>query len=313
MTLVQTLKRGVPAPIKRLVRKGYAESRLVTALSSHLPRLGCIDVGASYYPHVRWQLMLESVRTEWIAVEPNVANIEYVRSWRWPSTVAAVTTGLSEHGGEQILHITNVDSGSSLLEPVIADSVSHRFQNRDYFFPFRPVRIETLTLRQVTDRFDQDLPLCVKLDTQGTELSILRGAQAVFDAGRFVGIEMEATLLAQPVMQGSGKFWEACKYLEEQGFELLQFKPIPGPSRFTPRPARGNTFLNECDAVFAIRRDVAARRPPAARAALLAFYLSYRLFEEGLALLEADEGLRSSLAGNGCDVDALMSLIRRLA
>ena len=128
-----------------------------------------------------------------------------------------------------------------------------------------------------------------------------------------VGLELEATLLAQPVMKGAGKFWEASRYLEAMGFELVHLKPISGPSRFGARVGRGNTYLNECDAVFSLRRDVVKGLSPQYRVALFAFYLCYRLYEESFSLLEDDRELATLLADRGCELKALSALIRRLA
>jgi hypothetical protein len=206
-----------------------------------------------------------------------------------------------------------VDSGSSLLEPKIPASMAGRILNLDYFFPMRQQRIETMTLAEVAARGKSGAPIFVKLDTQGTELSILSGAERLLHDRSIVGIEMEATLLAQPIMQGAGKFWEAARYLEEAGFELLLIHPIYGPSRLGRRKARGYTFINECDAVFALRPDLAAALPLAHRVGLLAFYLCNRLFEEALAFLGSDPEVVRSLADRGCDTRALTATIRAIA
>jgi FkbM family methyltransferase len=258
-------------------------------------------------------LFLESPHTRWIAVEPNQANIEYVRHWKWQSSVSTCTVGLSETGGPQTLYITNVDSGSSLLEPIIPASMSRRWRNLEYFFPVRRQQIETLTLPQALAGVAGELPIFIKLDTQGTELSILRGAERLLSARRVIGIEMEATLLAQPIMQGAGKLWQACEYLEGLGFELIHVKPIYGPSRHGSGRPRNLTFLNECDAVFALRPDIAATLTAAARALLLAFYMCNRLFEQALALLEEDRAVAEHLKERGCDLKRLAAAIRAMS
>jgi FkbM family methyltransferase len=273
-----------------------------------LPSSLCIDVGASYYPHGRWHLFLDSPETRWLAVEPNVQNLGYVKTWSFPSRIHVCSTGLSEQGGPQTLFITHVDSGSSLLEPRISPSMARRV-NPDYLFPFERRTIETLTLPQAAASVDNSLPVLVKLDTQGTELSILKGAHEWIAGHRIVGIEMESTLQAEPVMSGAGKFWEACAYFESQGYELLDVKPIFGASRVGSRP-RGKTFLNECDAVFALRQDVAAGLSPEHRILLLAFYLCYHFYEEALLMLEDDAGMRAALEARGCDVASLRDAIR---
>jgi FkbM family methyltransferase len=310
---LRSLRRAVPEPIKRLARRLTRDARLARALTPYLPELVCVDVGASYFPHAKWRLFLQSARTHWIAVEPNQDNLGYTKSWAWPSRISCRTTGLSREGGRQTLYVTNVDSGSSLLEPVVSESMSRRMLHLDYLFPVRTREIETVTLAQVLDGVDPGAPSFVKLDTQGTELSILSGAEQLIRSRRIMGIELEATLLAQPVMRGSGRFWQACQYLEDLGLELLQVHPIYGPTRFGVQRPRGVTYLNECDAVFAVRADIARTLSTEQRTGLLVFYLCNRLFEEALMLLADDGAVSTYLSGRGCDLQSLNKAIKALA
>lgn len=310
MSLGLAVRRMIPQAFKNFLRQGTLPWRVSRLLSPYLPAAVCVDVGASYYPHGKWLTFLNAPKTQWLAVEPNEANIGYVKSWSWPSQVSACTTGLSRGGGTQTLYVTNVDTGSSLLPPEIPASMKHRVTNLDYFFPVTERRIDTLTLVQALGGLSATAPVFVKLDTQGTELSILQGAQALFDTRRIVGIEMESTMLAQPVMKGSGKFWQACEYMEQQGFELLHVKPIHAPRRSGRSRPQLYTFLNECDAVFAMRPDVAAALPVEYRTSLLAFYLTNLFYEEALSLLERDAEVTGFLRGQGCSVDALLATLK---
>lgn len=311
MSLGLIFRRLIPQSAKNFLRQRNLPWRISNLLSPHLPTAVCVDVGASYYPHGKWLLFLNAPAIQWLAVEPNEANIGYIKSWIWPCKVSVCTTGLSRDGGSQILYVTNIDSGSSLLLPEIPDSMKHRVRNLDYFFPVTPRKIDTLTLIQAMDGLSDSMaPIFVKLDTQGTELSILRGAQTLFNAQRIVGIEMESTLLAQPVMKGSGKFWQACEYLEAEGFELLHIKPIPAVGRSGRLRTGRNTYLNECDAVFALRQDIVAQLSVEYRAGLLAFYLTNLFYDESLSLLERDIELVNLLRHQGCRLDALLSLIK---
>lgn len=310
MSLSLAVRRLIPQSLKNFLRQRTLPWRISKQLSPYLPATICVDVGASYYPHGKWLVFLNAPRTQWLAVEPNEANIGYVKSWSWPCQVSACTTGLSHEGGTQTLYVTNVDTGSSLLPPEITPSMKHRVSNLDYFFPVTERRIDTLTLVQALEGPSATAPVFVKLDTQGTELSILQGAQALFDAQRIVGIEMESTLLAQPVMKGSGKFWQACEYLELQGFELMHIKPIAAVGRSGRARTGRNTYLNECDAVFALRQDVAAVMPVKYRTSLLAFYLTNLFYEEALSLLERDAEVTGFLRRQGCSVDALVTTLK---
>lgn len=305
MSLGLAVRRLIPQSFKNFLRQRTLPWRVSKLLSPYLPAAVCVDVGASYYPHGKWLVFLNAPATQWLAVEPNEANIGYIKSWGWPCQVSACTTGLSREGGVQTLYVTNVDTGSSLLPPEIPASMKHRVSNQDYFFPVTERRIETLTLIQALAGLSTVAPVFVKLDTQGTELSILQGAQALFDAQRIVGIEMESTMLAQPVMSGSGKFWQACEYLEAQGYELLHVRPFQAPAHSGRVRTGRNTYLNECDAVFALRQDVAAALPVEYRTSLLAFYLTNLFYEEALSLLERDAEIAGFLRTQGCSVDTL--------
>jgi FkbM family methyltransferase len=313
MNPIGAIKARIPPSVKRLAKRFTRDARLARSLCPFVPEVICVDVGASYFPHVKWRLLLESARTRWVAVEPNKANLAYVDTWAWPSQVSTCTTGLSRNGGAQTLYITNIDSGSSLLAPLIPAGLSGRVRNLDYFFPVRTQSIQTLTLCQVIEGIDSDAPVFVKLDTQGTELSILSGAETLIRSRRIIGVELEATLLAQPIMQGAGKFWQACQYLEELGLELLHIHPIYGPSRFGRLHPGGVTYINECDAVFAVRPDIMAALSVQHRAAMFTFYLCNRMYEEAQSLLADDLTLKAFLAGRGCCINSLASAISALA
>jgi FkbM family methyltransferase len=310
MSLGLTFRRFIPQAVMIFLRQRTLPWRVSKLLSPYLPAAICVDVGASYYPHIKWLLFLNAPRTQWLAVEPNEANIDYVKSWAWPSQVSICSSGLSRDGGTQTLYVTNVDSGSSLLPPEIPPSMIYRVNNKDYLFPVTERRIQTLTLMQALTGLSSTAPVFVKLDTQGSELSILKGAQSLFDARRIVGIEMESTLLAQPIMKGSGKFWQACEYLESQGFELLHIKPIHAPSRFGRSKALKHTYLNECDAVFALRPDMIAELAVEYRIGLLAFYVTNLFYEEALSLLERDAGVSEFLFHQGGRVDDLVAALK---
>ncbi len=312
MSFVLAVRRRIPKSVKNFLRQRTLPWRISKLLSPYLPVSVCADVGASYFPHEKWLTFLNSPQTQWLAVEPNEANIDYVKKWRWPCKVSACTTGLSREGGAQTLYVTNVDTGSSLLPPVILESMKHRVTNLDYFFPVTERTIETITLKQALTGLPESVPVFVKLDTQGTELSILMGAESLFQERRIVGVEMESTLLAQPVMKGSGKFWQACEFMEAKGFELLHLKPIYAPSRSGNVRPHQNTYLNECDAVFALRQDIARDLPVEYRVSLLAFYLTNSFYEEGLSVLERDEGVASFLRNQGCRVENLLSTLNAI-
>lgn len=238
---------------------------------------------------------LRSPQTHWIAVEPNPHNTGYLRNWEYAAEVELFATGLSRQGGRQTLYVTQTDSGSSLNPPEFHPSFSHRGLDHGYFYPLQERVIETSTLEKVIQRYGSDDPVLVKLDTQGTELDILHGAANRLARHQIIGVEMEAPLLAHPVMKGSGKFWEANRDLEKWGFELLEIRPIPCSS-LSPNPEKnGKRPAWECDAVFSLRREVAMDLPREFKAVLVIFYLAYEFFEEAYAFVRDDSETREYL------------------
>ena len=299
---------------KSLLNKFSAEAQLRAALSPFLPTVICIDVGASYFPHVRWTAFLESPATRWIAVEPNADNVAYVDHWQWQAHVSVCPTGLSGTGGPKILYKTNTDSGSSLLPPVITPSMKTRVteMTENYFFPVSEIEIETLTLDALLANQPPDAGVILKLDTQGSELDILRGGVDLRASDHLVGVETEASFLAEPLMSGSPRFWEVCEFMESEGYEVMRLYPIESGTRFDVAKPKGSRQLVECDAVFTIRLDRAFTLPVSHRAVLLAFYISYDLYEEALGLLRNDAELCSSLSAAGCRLPAMESILRSL-
>lgn len=304
--MIQLLKQVVPVPVKKFIKGFKRDQKLKEVVSSTLPRILCVDVGASYYPHSTWSYFLDSNETSWIAVEPNEKNLQYTKNWVYSSDLKVCSVGLSQDGGPQTLFVTNVDSGSSLLEPKLPASVTDETV-LNYFFPVKKIVIDTKTLREVIALGPVGVPTFVKLDTQGTELSILKGYFETSDS-RIVGVEMESTMMADPVMQGAGKFWQANMYLESKGFELIKLKQIYTPSRVKQK-AKNNGMLNECDAVFSLKKEVVAGMGLSWKVSLFAFYLSYFLYEEAYKYLCSDSELESYYRGHGVDINELKSLL----
>ena len=282
-------------------------------LQNALPMTNCVDVGASYYPHTSWWLFLGSSNSNWVAVEPNEKNLKYLKQWPWNAKSRAVVMGLSEPGGRQTLHLTNVDSGSSLLEPVIPPSMKHRLgeAGESYFFPVTKVDIETRTLHSVITEMG-DFPTVVKLDTQGSELSILKSAVNESTTAGIVGIEIECSLLSDPLYKDSPRLWDVALYLEKFGFELIGLDVFPRRSTSKKISSSPNLLVNECDAIFARRRDFIIKDSIESRAALLAFYVTNNYYQESLLCLQGDAPLCEYLEGRGLGVAKLLTTLRKM-
>jgi FkbM family methyltransferase len=314
MNLKAFIGKLIPKLIKLRLNGFYSKYKISSIIAEFLPEMICVDIGASYYPHHNWLIFLNSEKVRWLAVDPIKENLTYTNQWNWPSKIYTCTSGLSRNGGVQKLFVTNVDSGSSLLPPDINKSMKHRILDKGYYFPVTKKNVKTLTLKQVLKSvLIKDAPIFIKLDTQGTELSILQGSEDFFGKYSIVGIETETTMLAQPIYKGSGKFWQMCRYLEKKGFELLDVKLNYANHNSVRFNRKRNSYLNECDAIFALRRDIAARLSVNHRIGLLAFYVTNFLYHEALSLLNDDEVMREVLRKKGCKTDELSSLLFKYA
>ena len=276
--------------IRRQQRK--KRQRAFRVLTKSIPPVLCVDVGASYYPHTAWMPFLKSAQTTWVAVEPNFENVSYAKKWEYAARIQVCETGLSRHGGSERLYVTATDSGSSLYPPEIHPSFAHRGLDLNYFFPFQEKTINTITLEDLIKPFGSEIPTFVKLDTQGSELDILLGAENRLQHNQILGIELESPMIAHPVMKGSKKFWEVNREMERFGYELLETRTIPSGSFTSSEIKIGKRPVWECDSVFALQRDRAMGLPREFKAALVVFYLAYEYFEEAYAFLRDDRETR---------------------
>jgi FkbM family methyltransferase len=115
----------------------------------------------------------------------------------------------------------------------------------------RTVRLDAVTLDLFAQRHpDASPPDLIKLDTQGSELEILRGGPGVL--ARTLLVDTEAEFL--PMYRGQPLFHELMGFMLERGFELLHLSRAylsravvyDGPSRGQPAA---------CDALFGRRED----------------------------------------------------------
>lgn len=297
--------------IKRLSKTYSSRHKISIEISKILPSISCIDIGASYYPHPAWEIFRRSENTFWVAVEPNVKNLFYIKDWQYSAKVIPIKMGLSEKGGKQILYVTNIDSGSSLYEPVIEKNMEHRIPSLDYFFPLKEVEIDTLTINDVVQKLKSSTdPITIKIDTQGTEFSILRALEEKVIKTRLICIELESTLLATPLMKGSSHFFEIQEFFQRHGFELVYFKPIPLLSPVSNKELQGSTILNECDAVFLLRSDEIRKRGIDFQLSIVGCYISYALYGEALVLLKH---ILESIDSNNSKFPIIKELIKLLS
>ena len=306
--------RGIQHRCLRILRamlgRPSPRTHVQRCLSPALGPMACIDVGASFGVFQPWQLLLSAPQVTWLAVEPNLAEAGYLQAWSHAARLLTCSEGLSGTGGKRQLYITNNANGSSILEPRIPASIASRSDYKGFFLPFRQIEIDTITLEQLANRLPAGLPFVIKLDTQGSELEILQGGQSLLSNHDCVGIELEASLLAEPPYTNAARFWQINGWLEGLGYELMRLTPICFGSRYAVVGGAGRKAPAECDALFTVRSDIAAGLPASHRLALLAFHCTNAFYEEAHAMLISSDDLPSLITANGGDVQALERALR---
>ena len=277
-----------------IIRDYFSIPKLEKVITSFLPECNCIDVGASYFEHSKWRVFLKSRKTNWIAVDPNAHNLTYLKNWRWKSKLRVVDQGLSQNGGEVTLYVTNVDSGSSIKKPKLPDSMKLRLDDDSYFFPYKKKKIITKSLKALIEENYNPNPFFIKLDTQGTELDILKGADLFFKKFQILGVELETSLLAKPCYDNANKFTNVINFFEEKGYELVNINvfDLYSTSNITNND---NFFPNEADVVFLPRLDIVKELPLNYKLSIIGFMYSYKLYNQIKYLIKYNIDLEQAL------------------
>ena len=147
----------------------------------------------------------------------------------WHSTTI-IGQALGSKNGVETLYVTRSPSLSSLLKPDVSVINQYRFfssyaepADGDYEV-LREEIVETATLQSVMDKC-QIKPYLIKLDTQGTELSILQSGDLSEVQVILIEVDYVPLYTNQPV------FEEIDAYLKGQGFSLFRNSPFTADVR----------------------------------------------------------------------------------
>ncbi len=116
-------------------------------------------------------------------------------------------------------YITKQPDSSSLLKP--NEKVVNRYGSKDRFGIVKTNMVSTDTLDNQFRKQHISFVDFMKLDTQGTELSILKGAMQIVEKSVF-GIEIEVNFAER--YKGQNFFADADTVLRAQGFELFDLE-----------------------------------------------------------------------------------------
>lgn len=281
-----------------------------------------LDVGASHWLPHHWRPYENDFA--FVLVEPDAAACaklkeQAARLPRGGERYQVVEAALSGTGGSRAFYRLNQPTGSSMLKPAVLEESDRallefpaEFDKSDYVFPVSEGRVETITAEELLRRTGRSAFHMIKLDTQGTELEIVRG----------IGDALKHTVLVQMeagdhgFYLGKPSLGEILAYMNGQGFGLFDLQlarrelPVRGLTEgysaelFRSRADRDSTFVSrlwEVDAVFV--RDplyaVELRDAHALRRIIVAL-CAYRMFGEAFQLTGIGEmkGLWDAVAAS---------------
>jgi FkbM family methyltransferase len=175
-----------------------------------MDKIRLIDVGARGGISPRWDRFHSLLDV--MGFEPDPSECERLNKQRWPYEAKFAPQALGARDGEHAtLYITKARGCSSLLKP-----------NMDLVlqFPSGPDMEITAQLPLVLSRMDTICanwrPDVLKVDTQGTELSILQGAGDLLDT--VTAVELEVEFLHQ--YQDQPLFADVDIFMRSKGFML---------------------------------------------------------------------------------------------
>jgi len=247
------------------------------------------DVGASYFLPDTWSYLLPLPSAHFVLFDPVRRNLKYAEQLP-PSRSTIIPMALSRTGGASEFFLANTDSGSSLLPP--SPTAEWPDGHDAYFFPLRILDIPTKTLASCLDDHDVGAVHAIKLDTQGSELDIVKGLDPA-RLSQLLLVEMEVTLETEPVYLGAARLPEVIAYLEAAGFRFVNTRisrhSAEAAGCVGPRFASTLPAQCECDVLFV--RDIFRDTYPNAQAFWsvlrreLTLLCAYYLHGEALSIL----------------------------
>lgn len=175
-------------------------------------------------------------------------------------------------GGPASFQINHFDPTSSLLEPNL-DYLRQFYALADMCRPVKRLQVETTRLDDIPEVDGCDY---LKIDVQGGELDVLRGAERLLDTVLFVHTEVEF----EPVYVNQPLFSDMDRFLRERGFELLDLTKL-GHSGYAALPQQqSRTKLMWADAIYVKSTDrLSALGAPALLKAAYIAHANYKMYD----------------------------------
>ena len=233
-----------------------------------LPNFTLVDIGASTGIHKRWNILGDALNV--IGFEPNQEEFEKLSQSPKKQWFNAAVAG---DDGPTTLYLTKAFQNSSLLRPHFKNLKSLAWGGLEIVEEkyIQGKRLDTLA---VEHGFSTDF---LKIDTQGTQLDILRGAENQLTTS-VIGLELEVSFYEY--YENQAMFAEVDSYLRSTGFELFDlgnFCRMKPPREKLLNSGMGRLIF--CDALYFRSLDLIKNSPELFDRLLLGL-AAYGYFEE---------------------------------
>jgi FkbM family methyltransferase len=206
-----------------------------------------VDIGARGGVHSRWRRLLPRLHVISFDADPE-AEFDSALP-RKNQTI--IKKALAQSAREATLYLCTKPAVSSLYRPDIARIEDWTDPSR--FAVEKEISVVTSTLDVELAEHGVRRADFIKIDTQGSELDILKGAEAVLE--NCLGIECEVEFM--PMYQDQPCFADVDIYLRSKGFELFDIRRTYWKSRFGNGVDKGRLIFG--DALY-LRTPAAFRK-----------------------------------------------------
>lgn len=190
----------------------FIEPELLDFIDSIEPGMVFYDVGASNGP---FSIYAARKGLRVFAIEPEAQNFallemnHYLNNKKIPYQIVSLNIALSDEDELGNLYCAAYEGGGHMKimdEPV-------KVLETDSFSPAHVQVVQKYALDSLLEKFDLPSPQAIKIDVDGSEMKMLRGAEGVFSSDSLRKVFIE---IVNPEAEGD----ECVDWLNEKGFEL---------------------------------------------------------------------------------------------
>lgn len=211
--MIESLKRKISS----IRSKKVSSNNILIKYLKTFPSINLIDVGAHkglFTANLRKEIQLNKV----VLIEPIPENFENLKKSFDSSTYSIFNNAANETDSETLkFNINNYDETSSLLRiKSELDELSGININLN-----RQIDVKTRSIDSICNECELDVVHLMKIDVQGSELSVLKGATESLKRTRFVWVETSFKSL----YDNSALFHQVYELMTASDFIMIEISP----------------------------------------------------------------------------------------